>query len=213
MRLIVSSLALAFLAGACASSTDTPVEENAAAASAELSNYERAIATVTTLEEAGNEQTAIDRLTQLLGDPGMNDAQMAEALYRRALLRYGEGNDVEGAISDLQEISSDYPGSDVASDARALLSEAALERDMLVEMLETGSLSPMERFEILFRLGRHQEAGDIMMASALQPDMEYLLDMYQIGYLCDGEELAGPIYQITEPDGTMRSVQFCDLGK
>ena len=73
--------------------------------------------------------------------------------------------------------------------------------------------APMQRFEILFRLGRHQEAADLMLAGALEPGNEYILDMYQIGYLCDGDELAGPVFELVEPDGTSRNVQFCELGK
>lgn len=216
MRSLLAGASILLLATACASSTtDTPPElsTGAGAPTEAETRYELAMGTVTSLIEAGNEQIAIDRLTQLLGDPGMSDAQMAETLYRRAELRYGNGNDLEGAISDLEEIVNDYPDSPSASDAKGLLETASSEYAALTDMLNSTSVTPMERFEILFRLGRHQEAADVMLAGALEPDNEYILDLYQIGYLCDGDELAGPVFDLVEPDGTVRHVQFCELGK
>lgn len=202
---------------ACATSSDTvepaEVSEPPAEQSIEDTKYSLAMGTVSSLVDAGNEQTAIDRLTQLLGDPALTGDQMAEVLYKRAELRYGGGSDLEGAIADLKEIEANHADSVVADDAGALLEEADAEYAMLTDMLSEGELSPMERFEILFRLGRHQEASDIMFNAALQPENEYLVDMYQIGYLCDGDELAGPVFELTEPDGTSRNVQFCELGK
>lgn len=216
-RSILTGASLVLIVSACASSNDTAGSDTdplVEAASAENpTKYDLAMGTVASLVEAGNEQIAIDRLTQMLGDPGMSEAQMAETLYKRAQLRYGRGSDLTGAVEDLSEIVNNHGNTDVASDARALLDEAETEYAALNDMLEEGSISPMERFEILFRLGQHQEAADLMLAGALEPENTYLLDMYQIGYLCDGDELAGPVYQIAEPDGTMRSVQFCELGK
>ncbi len=207
-------LAAAMAACATPASDTADVDPLVEAASAENpTNYDLAMGTVASLVEAGNEQIAIDRLTQMLGDPGMNEAQMAETLFRRAELRYGRGNDLTGAVEDLREIVNNHGATSVAGDARALLDDAETEYTMLSDMLKNGSISPMERFEILFRLGSHQEAADLMLAGALEPENSYLLDMYQIGYLCDGDELAGPVYQIAEPDGTTRSVQFCELGK
>ena len=215
MRSFLAGASVLLLASACASSTDTPDGTSAAASTTTEAEtrYSLAMGTVNSLVEAGNEQVAIDRLTQLLGDPGMSDAQMAETLYARARVRYGNGNDLTGAIEDLNEILRQYPDSAVAGDAGALLETAEDEYAALTDMLDSSSLSPMERFEILFRLGRHQEAADLMLAGALEPDNEYILDLYQIGYLCDGDELAGPMFQLVEPDGTVRTVQFCELGK
>lgn len=206
--LLASASALLFVS-ACATSTQSaaPAQEDP------TSNYARAMGTVSALVQGGNEQIAIDRLTQLLGDPGMSDAQMAQALWRRAQLRYGDGSDVNGAVEDLNEILADYPESSPADDADDMLGKATAEQAALNARLEAGSLSPMERFRILFRLGEHQEASDLMLASAIQPENRYLVDMYQIGYLCDGEELAGPVFQLTAPDGAVRDVQFCSLGK
>ena len=216
MRSFLAGASVLLLASACASSTtDTPPElrTGADAPSEAETRYELAIGTVNSLVEAGNEQIAIDRLTQLLGDPGMSDAQMAETLYKRAELRYGKGSDLEGAINDLEEILNKHPDSAVAADAKGLLETATAEHAALTDMLDSTSVTPMERFEILFRLGRHQEAADLMLAGALEPENEYILDLYQIGYLCDGDELAGPVFELAEPDGTTRNVQFCELGK
>ena len=71
----------------------------------------------------------------------------------------------------------------------------------------------MEEFEFRFRLGERQAAADIMLTNALMPANEYILDMYQIGYLCDSAELTGQMYKQTEPDGTDRTVRICDFGK
>ncbi|WP_018147437.1 hypothetical protein [Henriciella marina] len=209
MRNLIISLAGLGLIGACTSTGGSGT--SASRATAEQNNYELAMGTVSALERAGNEQTAIDRLTQLLGDPALTDAQKAEILYSRAMLRYGVGNDLEGAIDDAEEIAASHPGSEVAADAAALLANAETERNAMVVRLEESGLSPMERFEILFELGRHEEAGDIMMASALQPGNEYVLDMFQIGYLCSAEDLSGPTYSLVEPDGTQRQVRFCNV--
>ena len=172
-----------------------------------------AMQTVADLAEAGNEQTAIDRLKQLLGDPKLTDAQMAEALYELGALRYGAGNDVFGAIDAWDELIDQYPDSPFAEKARSERDTARGEATSLNFAVETGDLSPTEKFETLFRLGRHQEAADLMLSRNLTPDNEYLLDMYQIGYLCEGMDLSGPEYSVTEPDGTVRTVQFCGSGK
>ena len=210
VRFLFAGYGFVLVLGACASS-DPATEQAVIVEPSEPSNFDLAMGTVDALDKAGNEQTAIDRLTQLLGDPAMSDIQMARALYRRAELRHGEGQDVEGAVTDLEELLADYGDTHVASEAEQLRAVALQERDMLSGMLDEGDLSAMERFRILFRLGRHQDAGDLMLAGGLEPDMSYILDMYQIGYLCDGDELAGPAYRIVQPDGAARMVQFCDL--
>ena len=212
----LSALLCGVAIAACTTAPETEpatVSEPPAETTIEQTRYSLAMGTVNSLVEAGNEQIAIDRLTQLLGDPGLSKAQFAEVLFKRAELRYGGGSDLEGAIADLKEIKSAHAGSAVAGDAASLLETAEAEYLMLTDMLASGEVSPMERFEILFRLGRHQEAADLMLAGALEPENEYLVDMYQIGYLCDGDELAGPVFNMTEPDGTSRDVQFCELGK
>lgn len=209
---LLAGTGLVLLAAACTSAPEPTEPAVETVADAEPTKFELAMGTVQSLVDAGNEQVAIDRLTLLLGDPGMSDTQMAKALYMRAELRHS-GNDLEGAIDDLQEILSKYPSSAQAADAEILLNEAESEFAVLTAMLESGDATAMERFEILFRLGRHQEAADLMLAGALEPDNQYIVDMYQIGYLCDGDELAGPVFELVEADGSSRPVQFCELGK
>ena len=191
----------------------TPPAESQVTIPGPMSEFERALDTAERLEAAGNEQTAIDRLTQLLGDPELTERQQADVLYRRAQLRYGEGNDVFGAISDLDEMLALDPDHPQAVEASEMRDIARGEATSLNFLLETGDLSRTERFETLFRLGEHQKALDLMLASDLTPPNPYLIDLYQMGYLCEGAELTGPVYAATEPDGTPRSLQYCEFGK
>lgn len=179
----------------------------------EMTKFERAMDTVAKLQAAANEQAAIDRLTQLLDDPQMSDEQMAQALLTRAQLRYGPGNDTEGAIADMEELLLAYPETGAASEASALLPDAKAKRDELVTALDGDALSPLQRFNTLFELGRHEQAGEIMFANDIQPDNEYVLDMFQFGYLCVAESKSGKTYMVEEPDGTRRNVRFCDTPK
>lgn len=171
------------------------------------------MATVDELTAAGNEQAAIDRLTRLLGDPELSEDERVRALWRRAELRYGPGNDVWGAIEDLDELLNLAPEHPLATSASDLRDVARGEATSSNFVLETGEISRMERFELLFRLGQHQDAIDDMLAYGLQPENGYVLDLYQMGYLCDGSNYTGPSYELEEPDGTLRTVQFCDFGK
>ncbi|MEM1151084.1 MAG: hypothetical protein AAGI03_11075 [Pseudomonadota bacterium] len=218
IRLALASASLTLLA-ACASTSD-PVEPAIAveppveAADLADSPFELAMSTVSSLEESGNEQTAIDRLTQLLGDETLDPVQRMLALERRATLRSGEGNDVFGAIDDytaLLEMDGLTTDQEITyTEARDVLRGEATSLNFL---LEQGNLSRTERFESLFRLGQHQDAMDYMLANSLTPENDYLIDLYQMGFLCEGEELGGPVYSATEPDGTPRSLQYCDFGK
>ena len=70
-----------------------------------------------------------------------------------------------------------------------------------------------QEFDALFNLGRHQEAIDMMVANDILPGNEELLAMYQIGYLCDDSNLTGRAYSVTDRDGTVRNLRFCDFGK
>lgn len=220
IRLALASASLALLA-ACASTTTTEpvdpaiaVEPPVEAADLADSPFELAMSTVSSLAEAGNEQTAIDRLTQLLGDPSLDPTQRMLALERRAILRAGEGNDVFGAIDDytgLLDMDGLTMDQEVAyTEARDVLRGEATSLNFL---LEQGNLSRTERFETLFRLGQHQDAMDYMLANSLTPENSYLVDMYQMGFLCEGDEYGGPVYSAVEPDGTPRSLQYCDFGK
>lgn len=219
IRIALASASLAILAACASTVPDVPPAEAPAAPVSEPAAladnpFDLAMNTVSQLEAAGNEQVAIDRLTQLLGDTELTDAQRADVLWARAQLRYGEGNDVFGAIADLDallEMESLEPQRQ--AEATEMRNTARGEATSLNFMLETGDLSRTERFEALFRLGEHQRAVDLMLETGLVPENAYLIDLYQIGYLCEGEEFGGPVYEATDLDGTARSLQYCDLGK
>jgi hypothetical protein len=185
-----------------------------ASAFAALDNpYGLAMNTVDQLVEAGNEQKAIDRLTQLLGQAELSDEERAGALYRRAILRQGNGNDVEGAVLDFDLLMGRLSATRAAGEVGASAEQARLEAQALRDELDQKVLTPTERFEILFRLGRHQDAVDLMFVRNLNPDTVYILDMYQIGFLCAGPGLGGPVYEALAPDGTALRLNFCDFGK
>ncbi|MFN3214374.1 MAG: tetratricopeptide repeat protein [Henriciella sp.] len=216
MRSLIAITAIAITA-ACASSTveTAPVIVDAPppVETAEPSVFDLAMGTVDQLVDAGNEQAAIMRLEQLIGKQDASDDEKAAALYRMAELKLGEGNQVWGGIEALDEFLETYPDHPNGPAASELRDYARGEATSLNGKLEMGGVSPTEEFEYRFRLGEHQEAADIMLANALTPANEYILDMYQIGYLCDSAELTGPMYKLIEPDGTDRTVRFCDFGK
>lgn len=214
MRSLIAASVLA-LTSACAS-TDVdvpPVEVDTPPVTSQPSTFELAMDTVDELVAAGNEQAAILRLEQLIGKQDASEDEKAEALYKMAELKMGEGNQLWGAIEALDEFLETYPEHAKASAASDLRDYARGEATSLNFALEQGGLSPTEAFEARFRLGEHQEAADIMLANALTPTNDYILDMFQIGYLCEDAELTGPSYQLVEPDGTDRVVRFCDFGK
>lgn len=210
MRIAIASTSLVFLV-ACASGASGPVPAVAVPTppltdTGDVDTFALAMESVDTLVEAGNEQAAIDRLTQLLGRPDLSISDKAIALERRAELRFGVGNDVEGALSDFDELKA-LLGEDVPGAA-----EAKLESEALLEALNQPGLAPGDEFEILFRLGQHQEASDLMLSRNLTPDAAYLIDMYQIGYLCDDATLTGPSYEVVD-EGAPLTLRFCDFGK
>ena len=213
MRFFLAASTLALVA-ACATTVDAPpAEVDLPPIASESSAFDLAMDTVDDLLAGGNEQAAILRLEQLIGKQDASDDERAEALFRMAELKLGDGNDVWGAIDALDEFLETYPDHELAGTASEMRDYARGEATSLNFALEEGNLSPMQEFETRFRLGEHQEAADIMLANNLSPDGAYLLDMYQIGYLCDDETLTGPRYDITEPDGTERTLRFCDFGK
>lgn len=216
MRILFAVPALALMTACASAPVDTPpviVDVPPVAEPVEPSAFELAMGTVDQLVEAGNEQAAILRLEQLIGMQAASDDEKATALYRMAELKMGTGNQVWGAIEALDEFIETYPDHAQVQAASNLRDYARGEATSLNGALEMGGLSPMEAFKARFRLGEHQEAADLMLANALSPDNEYLLDMYQIGYLCDAAELTGPMYDVTEPDGTEHTLRFCDFGK
>jgi len=216
MRILFAAPLLAF-ATACASTTveTEPVIVDAPPATEtnELSPFVLAMGTVNELVAAGNEQAAILRLEQLIGMQSASEEERAMALYRMAELKMGDGNQVWGAIQALDEFIDTYPSHARAGAASELRDYAREEATGLNGKLEMGGLSPMEQFKARFRLGEHQEAADLMFENALNPHNDYILDMYQIGYLCDAAELTGPAYNVIEPDGTDRTLRFCEFGK
>ena len=214
MRSLLAVSVLAFATACASTNVETPpVEVDLPPVAAQPSAFDLAMGTVDDLVEAGNEQAAILRLEQLIGKQDASDDEKAAALYRMAELKLGEGNQVWGAIEALDEFVDTYPNNEKITAAMELRDYARGEATSLNGKLEMGGLSPMDEFQTRFRLGEHQDAADIMLASALKPGNEYILDMYQIGYLCEDAELTGPSYNLTEPDGTDRIVRFCDFGK
>ncbi|MCI4645484.1 MAG: hypothetical protein MRY64_11940 [Hyphomonadaceae bacterium] len=217
-RISLAAVSLAVLA-ACASTTTETDPADAIAPPVEAADiadspFALAMNTVESLAGSGNEQAAIDRLTQLLGDPNLTPEQYQTALETRAALRYGEGDDVWGAISDYETLlEMDGLSADQIAAYEEALNTARGEATSTNFMLEQGELSRTERFELMFRLGEHQEAVDYMLENNLTPSNAHLVDLYQMGYLCEGDEYGGPVYAATEPDGTPRSLQYCDFGK
>ena len=216
MRLFFALPVVALMAACASSNVETApviVDAPPAVDSTQPSPFVLAMGTVDQLVAAGNEQAAILRLEQLIGMQSASETEKAAALYRMAELKMGDGNQVWGAIEALDEFVETYPEHAQIESAINLRDYARGEATSLNGKLVMGGLSPMEEFKARFRLGEHQEAADLMLANALSPGSDYLLDMYQIGYLCEAAELTGPRYDVTEPDGTTHSLRFCDFGK
>lgn len=219
MRTVLSIAALGALAACATPTSEAPppavVDMPPPAAEAVVipDAYTLAMTTVDELEAAGNEQQAIQRLVQLLGNPALDDAQKAKALNRLGDMRYGDGHNVYGAIEAWDELIENYPTSPEAIEAVPKRDIARGEATSLNGLIGSGELTPTKQFEAIFRLGEHQDAADFMLERNLTPENAYVLDMYQIGYLCDDDTLTGPAYDLTEPDGTMRVVRFCEFGK
>ena len=212
IRLSLAAAASALVLAACASA---PVETATSTSTvAAMSPYDMAMQTVEELATASNVQAAIDRLTQLTGDPSLTRDQLAEVLYRRGELRFGEnGYDVMGAIEDFEEVLADYSDTEWSTPASSMLDTARGKATSLNALLSQPETTRTQKFNILMELGRHDDAIDLMRANDLTPDNSALLAMYQIGYLCEGDELSGKSYDVTEPDGTFHELRFCDTGK
>ncbi|MEL7545580.1 MAG: hypothetical protein AAGJ84_02940 [Pseudomonadota bacterium] len=217
MRILFFASSLLALT-ACASGTSDPlpavtVPTPPITETGNVDTVALAMGSVESLVEAGNEQAAIDRLTQLLGQPDLSTEDKTAALQKRAEIRFDVGNDVEGAVSDFDELMMLLRAQGKSVEPMPMAVEARLEASSLLEALAQADLEPGNEFEILFRLGRHQDAADLMLSRNLTPDRAYLLDMYQIGYLCDDAMLSGPNYDVTDLDGTPMTLRFCDFGK
>ena len=180
----------------------------------ELTDFDRANQTVDELVAAGNTQTAVNRLSQLLRSNEMTDDQRAATLLRRGELRYSDdGYDVRGAIEDFEAVSGTYPNSPSAVEAGKVLGIARAEAASLGGLLESPQTSRTQRFQSLLRLGQHDDALDLMLSSNLTPKNEELIAMFQIGYLCVGADQTGPVYNAVEANGEPLELRFCDFGK
>jgi len=215
IRLSLAAAASALVLAACTSAPAPTADTAVMVTTTEvISPYELAMQTVEELVTAGNTQAAVDRLTQLTGDLALSRDQMAEVLYRRGELRLGEhGYDTMGAIEDFEEVLADYSDTEWSTAAASLLDSARGKATSLNALLAQPETTRTQKFNILMELGRHDDATDLMRANDLTPDNDALLAMYQIGYLCEGDELAGRTYDVTEPDGTFHELRFCDTGK
>ncbi|MEZ5998187.1 MAG: tetratricopeptide repeat protein [Hyphomonas sp.] len=214
IRLSFAAAASALVLVACASAPADSTAPLAAASTAEISPFELAMQSVETLVDGGNTQAAIDRLTQLTGDPSLSRDQVAEVLFRRGELRFSEtGFDTMGAVEDFEEVIDDYSDTEWYTAAVPMLDSARGKATSLNTLLAQPETTRAQKFNILMELGQHDEAMDLMQAADLTPDNDTLLAMYQIGYLCEGDELTGRAYDVMEPDGTARELRFCDLGK
>ncbi|MEO0881442.1 MAG: hypothetical protein AAFY34_01805 [Pseudomonadota bacterium] len=217
-RTLLFSIALSALATACTTSPTANTEDvssvRVSILSDDVSEFERALVTADQLVEAGNTPTAIDRLTQMLGSTDLTDAQRATLYFERGKLRQSaDGYDVWGAITDYETLLDQYPSSPFTAEATEQIGLARGEATSLNGVLEQPETTRSQRFSALLRLGEHQDAIDLMLSSNLRPENEELIAMYQIGYLCDGEDQTGPAYDAIEPDGTTRELRFCDFGK
>lgn len=219
MRVFLAVSALAIVS-ACASTGDIdvpPAEVDLPPPAAEMpvmpSAYDLAMTSVDDLVEAGNEQAAIMRLQQLVGMQDASDEEKASALMKMAKLQGYGGNDVYGAIDALSELIETYPESTLVSEAEEMRDTLRGKATSLNFAANNAELSPTERFNAMFELGEHTEAADMMLARNLMPDNAILLDMYQIGYLCEDETLTGPSYALTDTDGAARTLHFCEFGK
>jgi len=215
LRPILFAVASALVLGACASSPDTSTAPKPGASQTVVpSQFELAMQTADELVNAGNTPTAIQRLMQLVGDTGLTPIERSDVLYKLGDLSASPtGYDSEGAVEYFGEVIADFPSTTAASLASAKLpgTEAAVARDIAI--IDSVDSARSEQFLAMMRLGRHQSAIDLMVANDILPGNEELLAMYQIGYLCDDSNLTGRAYTVTDRDGTVRNLRFCDFGK
>lgn len=225
MRNIVLAASSLIVLAACASTAPAtaPVEVPEAPTESVMSPTEviasttpaeRAITTALGLVDDRNEQAAIDRLEQALGDPSNTDEDMAMLLLELGKIKMSDrGFDTWGAIADFREIIETYPDSAVITQAQAMFDTANGKATSLNFQKEQPETSRTRKAEIFFELGDHDDAIDLMQGSNLTPNNDILVAMYQIGYLCEDPALSGRTYAMTDIDDTQRALQFCDTGK
>jgi hypothetical protein len=216
LRPLLFAAASALILSACASApgASTSTESGATETAAKTSPFNLAIDTANELVKSGNTPTAIQRLMQLVGDTSLTPDQRAQTLYLLGdLSQSATGYNAEGGVAYLKEVIADFAATASAGKAKAKLPAAEAKVAVMLATLGSVDSTRSEQFLALMNLGRHQDAIDIMVANDLTPDNEELLAMQQIGYLCDDTNLTGRAYKVTDRDGTVRNLRFCDLGK
>ena len=213
LRSLLFAAASAVILSACSTTTESP-EPAPEQSTAAKSTFDRAMTTVDDLVGAGNTPIAIERLMQLAGDTSLTEEQKAQTLVLLGDYSLAPtGYNAEGAAAYYQEARAEYPATKAAANAAAKLPAAEARIAELVAVLASVDSTRTQQFDALFNLGRYQDAIDLMVANDLLPGNEELLAMYQIGYLCEDSNLTGRLYQVTDRDGTVRDVRFCDFGK
>jgi hypothetical protein len=214
LRPLLLAAACALVLSACASSNSPGTSAPAAAASAVVSPYYLGLQTAGALVDAGNTPTAIQRLMQLAGDTSLTPEQRSEVLYRLGKLSISPtGYDAEGAVEYFNEVLTGFAVTTAAKQSAAALPAAEAAVAIHLATLESLDAARSDKFLALFSLGRHLDAIDLMIANDILPGNEELLAMYQIGYFCEDSNLTGRAYSVTDRDGTVRSLRFCDAGK
>jgi len=215
LRPLLFAVASALVLGACASSTSTgPTKPEATETSVVVSPFNLGLQTADELVAAGNTPTAIQRLMQLVGDTSLSPQQRSEVLHRLGQLSISPtGYDAEGAVDYFNEVLRDFATTAAAKQSAAALPAAEAAVAVHLATVESVDSTRSDKFLALFNLGRHQDAIDLMVANDILPGNEELLAMYQIGYLCDDSNLTGRAYSVSDRDGTVRSLRFCDFGK
>lgn len=215
LRPLLFAVASALVLGACASSTSSgPAKPEATETSVVVSPFNLGLQTADELVAAGNTPTAIQRLMQLVGDTSLSPQQRSEVLHKLGQLSISPtGYDAEGAVDYFNEVLRDFATTAAAKQSAAAQPAAEAAVAVHLATLESVDSTRTDEFLALFNLGRHQDAIDVMVANDILPGNEELLAMYQIGYLCDDSNLTGRAYSVSDRDGTVRSLRFCDFGK
>jgi hypothetical protein len=215
LRPLLFAVASALVLGACASSPSSGTSRpEATETPAVVSPFSLGLQTANELVAAGNTPTAIQRLMQLAGDTSLSPQQRSEVLHKLGKLSISPtGYDAEGAVEYFNEVLTDFATTAAAKQSAAALPGAKATVTVHLATLESVDSTRSDEFLALFNLGRHLEAIDVMIANDILPSNEELLAMYQIGYLCEDPNLTGRAYSVTDRDGTVRNLRFCDAGK
>lgn len=215
LRPFLFAVASALVLGACASSPDSSTTKPDSAETVVVpSQFDLALKTADELVAAGNTPTAIQRLMQLVGDTSLTPVEKSEVIYRLGELSASpSGYDAEGAVEYFGEVIADFAATPAAKKSAALLPGTETAVAGYIATVDSVDSDRSEQFLAMMKLGRHQSAIDLMVANDILPGNEELLAMYQIGYLCDDSNLTGRAYSVTDRDGTVRNLRFCDFGK